>query len=94
MIPNETLGALIRSERGKRGLSQEKLGRLAGLSAACVSIIERGKTRNPSLFTVTALLRELGLEFKDISHLSIDPVMASLAEDVVAFLSFSRAVDA
>jgi transcriptional regulator with XRE-family HTH domain len=48
------LGAVIRQERKQRGLSQEGLAALSGLSRAFVGEIERGEV-NVSFSTLTAL---------------------------------------
>lgn len=55
-----TLGAVIRQERLKRGLSQESLAALCGLSRAYVGEIERGEV-NVSFLTLVALAEGLGV---------------------------------
>jgi len=44
MTPQEARGLRIRSERVKRGWSQEELARRAGIASRTVSYIERGKS--------------------------------------------------
>lgn len=51
MINDIIIGRRIRELRGKKGMSQEKLGRVLDRSHAAVSDIERGKTK----LTVTDL---------------------------------------
>ena len=54
------LGAVIRNERKKRGLSQEGFSALAGLSRAFVGEIERGEV-NVSFSTLIALAEGLNV---------------------------------
>lgn len=56
----KTLGAVIRQERKQRGLSQEGLAALSGLSRAFVGEIERGEV-NVSFSTLTALAEGLNV---------------------------------
>lgn len=56
----EVLGVLIRRERKARGLSQEGLAALAGLSRAYVGEIERGEA-NVSFATLIAIADGLNL---------------------------------
>lgn len=50
----KALGKRIKDTRKQRGLTQDKLGELCGLSAAHIGHIERG-TRIPSLETVYSI---------------------------------------
>lgn len=54
------LGTVVRRERLQRGLSQESLAALAGLSRAFVGEIERGEV-NVSFSTLNALVEGLNL---------------------------------
>lgn len=55
-----TLGAIIRQERLQRGLSQESLAALCGLSRAYIGEIERGEV-NISFLTLVALAEGLNV---------------------------------
>jgi len=52
-------------ERTKRGLSQEMLAGLSGISQSAISIIEKGN-RSPSEETMTMLAKALGLSLADM----------------------------
>jgi transcriptional regulator with XRE-family HTH domain len=51
-------GAVIRQERKRKGVSQERLAQLSGLDRTYVQRIERGGS-NPSLEKIDALARAL-----------------------------------
>jgi transcriptional regulator with XRE-family HTH domain len=59
------LGAVIRLERKARGLSQESLAALAGLSRAYVGEIERGEV-NVSFTTLVCLADGLNIALSDL----------------------------
>lgn len=61
IIEPSTLGACIRLERKKAGLTQAQLGKLIGLGESRVSKIENG---NPSLEVASFILGKLGSELK------------------------------
>ena len=69
-IDYKAMGQRIRGARTKRGISQEKLGEMCGISTAHIGHIERG-TRIPSLETVFKLSVELDVS---IDHLLFDSV--------------------
>lgn len=54
------IGARLRARREQMGLSLREIGRRIGVSASLISQIERDKV-NPSVSTLWALVRELGL---------------------------------
>src|SRR6266571_4119233 len=54
-------GDLLRRSRLSSGLTQEELGRRAGLSVRAISDLERGKTARPRLRSVGVLAGALGL---------------------------------
>lgn len=56
-------GNNLRAERNRRGLSQEGLGELANIDGRYISKIENGDV-NPTLTTITALLKALDLPFE------------------------------
>lgn len=58
-------GATLRAQREERGLTLRELARRIGVSASLISQIERDKV-NPSVSTLYALVRELGLTMGDL----------------------------
>ena len=58
MIDYKAMGQRIRAARKKKGMSQEKLGEVCGISTAHIGHIERG-TRIPSVETVFRISLEL-----------------------------------
>lgn len=61
VIEPSTLGACIRLERKKAGLTQAQLGKLIGLGESRVSKIENG---NPTVEVASYILGKLGSELK------------------------------
>lgn len=59
--PMETIGDRVRRIREKRGLSQTKLAKSAGITKEGVSAIERSTTKNPRPSTLYALADALGV---------------------------------
>ena len=59
------LGEIIRAERDRRGLSQEALADLAGLSRTHVGEVERGEV-GLSFSTLEAVADGLGMPLSDI----------------------------
>lgn len=59
------LGAVIRQERGRLGLSQEALADLSGLDRSHMGKIERGE-RNPSLLNLLRIARGLEVPLADL----------------------------
>lgn len=59
---HETLGALIRAERGTRGVGQAQLARRVGISPSALSQLERG-VRGVSADTITRIWEALGVPF-------------------------------
>jgi transcriptional regulator with XRE-family HTH domain/quercetin dioxygenase-like cupin family protein len=66
------LGARLREERGRHGISQRELARRLGLSASLISQIESGQSK-PSVQTLYAIVTELGV--------SLDHVFRDFGED-------------
>jgi transcriptional regulator with XRE-family HTH domain len=56
---------VLRRERRAAGLSQEALGKLAGLSQSEVSMLEMGR-REPGILTVAGLARALHMSASDL----------------------------
>ena len=61
MYPAE-IGAAVRAERTRRGLSQAELAELAGLSRETVNRLERGGVADLGVAKLATLLGALGLE--------------------------------
>lgn len=55
----QRFGQVVRAEREKQGISQEKLGNLADLDRTYMSGLERG-IRNPTLGTMEKIADALG----------------------------------
>lgn len=60
-----TLGRRVRDRRIALGLSQEKLGELAGLHRNLIGLIERGET-NPTLLNLSRLAKALRMSLVDL----------------------------
>jgi transcriptional regulator with XRE-family HTH domain len=65
------LGLNLQRLRLERGLSQERLAHLAGLSAYTVQKFEKGESKpgtpmNPRLFTLLALMQVLGVSLEHL----------------------------
>ena len=58
MEPLEQFASNLRSERERRGLSQEELGRACGLHRTEISLLERAG-REPRLSTIVKVARAL-----------------------------------
>jgi transcriptional regulator with XRE-family HTH domain len=58
-------GLRLRQVRKRRGVSQEKLGDMAGLHRTYVSSIERGE-RNVSLVNIERLAMALGVDMAEL----------------------------
>jgi len=56
----------LRKIREKKGLSQERLARLADVANNTVIKIEAGKNQNPTLDTLQKLSRALGVSVDDL----------------------------
>lgn len=61
----ERFGKLLREVRLSKGVSQEKLGELAGLHRTYVSSVELGK-RNVSLINIERFAVALGVKMRDL----------------------------
>ena len=56
----------LRKLRGSRGLSQEKLARLADVSNNTIIKIEAGKNQNPTLDTLKKIAKALEVSVDDL----------------------------
>jgi transcriptional regulator with XRE-family HTH domain len=59
------LGKKIRAEREKMGVSQERLGELAGVHRTYVGMIERGE-KNITIFNLRRFAQALDMKVKDL----------------------------
>ena len=59
---------LLRKLRTQKGLTQEQLGELVGVSGAYIQQLEKGKKTNPSLNTLNALADALGSSSGELSE--------------------------
>ncbi|MEU6040865.1 XRE family transcriptional regulator [Actinomadura sp. NPDC047616] len=64
-MPVPPVGARIREERLKRGVTLRALARAVGVSASMVSQIETGKSQ-PSVSTLYAITQSLGISIEDV----------------------------
>jgi transcriptional regulator with XRE-family HTH domain len=61
----DAIGARLREERVKAGISQRELARRLGLSASLISQLESGQSR-PSVGTLYSIVTELGLSLDQV----------------------------
>ena len=54
--------------REAKGLSQEKLARMADVSNNTIIKIEAGKNQNPTLDTLKKIVKALGVSVDDLIH--------------------------
>jgi transcriptional regulator with XRE-family HTH domain len=66
------IGALIRRERQKRDMTMEQLCKVARISQAFLSLVERGKS-TPSLGTLSGIAKALGLPISAFLQLGLPP---------------------
>ncbi len=71
------IGKRIRELREERGLTQREVARRAGLTPSGVGFIEHGQTRKPSVETVMAIARALGVPVEELLE---EPALAGKAE--------------
>ena len=60
-VKDKMLAKRIRELRNKKGLSQEKLARLADVSYNTIVKIESGESENPTIKTMARIARALGI---------------------------------
>ena len=84
----ERLGKNIKTLRLARGLSREALAEKAGISIDTLKRLERGKTKNPSLFAVCALAAALGVSLDALVPLkdNIDDEFRAKRNELYALL--------
>ena len=61
------LAKKIRDLRKKKGLSQEKLARLADVSYNTIVKIESGDSRNPTFGTMSGIAKALGASLDELA---------------------------
>ena len=61
------LAQKIRKLRAKKGLSQEKLARLADVSYNTIVKIESGDSKNPTFQTMAGIAKALGVSLDDLA---------------------------
>lgn len=61
------LAKKIRELRLKKGLSQEKLARLADVSFNTIVKIEAGESQNPTFLTVIGIAKALGISLEELA---------------------------
>jgi transcriptional regulator with XRE-family HTH domain len=67
--PQPALGEAIRQLRTKRGISQEDLAHLAGVTTGTLSVIERGRS-NPAWGTVKSIAKALDVSMPELAKLT------------------------
>jgi len=60
------LAKKIRELRFKKGFSQEKLARLAGISYNTIVKIESGESKHPTIQTMAGISKALGISLDDL----------------------------
>jgi transcriptional regulator with XRE-family HTH domain len=78
-----TLGARLREERDRRGLTLRELARRLEVSPSLVSQIETGKTQ-PSVRTLYAIVSELGVSLDEMFTPSADDAEAQVVRGAAA----------
>jgi transcriptional regulator with XRE-family HTH domain len=63
----QTIGETIRKYRQERGISQDKLSKLADVAFHTVVKIESGDTPNPTIDTIKKIAAALGVSIDDLT---------------------------
>ena len=58
----------LRKKREAKGLSQEKLARLADVANNTIIKIEGGKNQNPTLDTLKKIAKAIGISLDDLTN--------------------------
>ena len=66
MSNNQNLAKNVKKLREAKGLSQEKLARLADVANNTIIKIEAGKNQNPTLETLKKVAQALGVSVDDL----------------------------
>jgi putative hydrolase of the HAD superfamily len=67
-----TLGKHIQQLRQDKGMTQQQLCERTGLSYSTLAKIERGAIKSPSVFTISAIARELGSTLENVMSLRVE----------------------
>jgi transcriptional regulator with XRE-family HTH domain len=63
---DKMIGKNIRDLREKRGISQDRLSKLADLSLNTIVNIEAGRNPNPTIQTLSKIARSFGVKVDDL----------------------------
>ena len=66
MSRSNNLSTIVKKLRKKKGLSQEKLARLADVSNNTIVNIEAGKQKNPTIDTLRKIAKALSVGIDDL----------------------------
>jgi len=66
MSKTTTIAKNIKKYRKEKGLSQDKLARLADISHATIIKIESGSNKNPTIETLAKIAKALGIGVDDL----------------------------
>lgn len=66
MSKTTTIAKNIKKYRKERGLSQDKLARLADIAHATIIKIESGGIQSPTIDTVQKIVKALGIGLEDL----------------------------
>ena len=66
MSKSNNLSTIVRKLREEKGLSQEKLARLADVSNNTIVNIEAGKQRNPTIETLRKIAKALKISVNNL----------------------------
>jgi len=67
MSKTTTIAKNIKKYRKEKGLSQDKLARLADIAHATIIKIESGGIQNPTIDTVQKIAKALGVGLEDLT---------------------------
>ena len=84
-MDNKAVGRRIRETRLSKGLTQEQLAELAGVSPTYISVIERG-VKSPQLDTFVPLCNALGVSSDTLLVDVIDAAALAETNDISALL--------
>ncbi len=65
-MKKKTMGERIAQARSDNGWLQSTLAKYAGVSTACIGMIERGERANPGIESVSAIAHALGMRIEDL----------------------------
>ena len=65
-MSNNKIAENLKKLRAKKGLSLEKIARLADLSLNTIVKVENGVNTNPTIETLTKIVKALGVQVDDL----------------------------